>query len=207
MKVKVTKYFFGVYALSIFYAECMKVKKMFVSKCRLWKLREAENEMAFKRRVEEKEALRPEGDVEQIWDGLRQCMVKEAEAVCGRSKGPPRHRETWWWNDEVKEVVDRKRSLFLAWKNYEPGEKETNRKAYKDANKQAKRVIYKAKDDHRQEFVEELEREEAKGNLFGVVKRMASRNKGCGRRWGCQGQGGQGTGGELKDAGGLEGVL
>ena len=154
-----------------------KVKKMFVSKCRLWKLREAENEMAFKMRVEEKEALRPEGDVEQIWDGLKQCMVKEAEAVCGRSKGPPRHRETWWWNDKVKEVVERKRSLFLAWKNCEPGEKETNRKAYKEANKQAKRVIYKAKDDHRQEFVEELEREEAKGNLFGVVKRMASRNK------------------------------
>ena len=38
-------------------------------------------------------------------------------------------------------------------------------------------MIYKAKNDYRQEFVEELEREEAKGNLFGVVKRMASRNK------------------------------
>ena len=28
-------------------------------------------------------------------------MVKEAEAVCGRSKGPPRHTETCWWNDEI----------------------------------------------------------------------------------------------------------
>ena len=37
--------------------------------------------------------------------------------------------------------------------------------------------INKAKDDYRQEFVEELEWEEAKGNLFGVMKRMASRNK------------------------------
>ena len=37
--------------------------------------------------------------------------------------------------------------------------------------------LYKAKDDYRQQFVEELEMEEAKGNLFGVVKRMASRNK------------------------------
>ena len=48
-----------------------------------------------------------------------------------------------------------------------------------------KRIIYKAKDDYRQKSVEELEREEAKGrNLFGVVKRMASRNKDvviCGR--------------------------
>ena len=90
-----------------------KVKKMFVSKCRLWKLREAENEIAFKRRVEAKEALRSKDNVEQIWDELRQCMVKEAEAVCGRSKGPPRHRETWWWNDEIGEEVDRRQRLFL----------------------------------------------------------------------------------------------
>ena len=44
-----------------------KVKKMFVSKCRLWKLREADNEIAFKRRVEVKEALRSKDNVEQIW--------------------------------------------------------------------------------------------------------------------------------------------
>ena len=80
---------------------------MFVSKCRLGKLRDADIEIAFKRRVEEKEALRSEGDVEQIWDGLRQCMVSEAEAVCGRSKGPPRHRETWWWNNEIGKEVER----------------------------------------------------------------------------------------------------
>jgi hypothetical protein len=73
--------------------------------------------------------------------------------------------------------VDRKLRLFLKWKNSVPGEKKTNEVAYREANKQVKRIIYKAKDDHRQEFVEVLEREEAKGNLFGVVKRMASRNK------------------------------
>ena len=43
-----------------------KVKKMFASKCRLWKLREADNEITFKRRVEVKEALRSEDNVEQI---------------------------------------------------------------------------------------------------------------------------------------------
>ena len=73
-----------------------KVKKMFITTCRLWKLREADNEIVFKRRVEAKEALRSEDNVEQKWDGLRECMVKEAEAVCGRSKGLSRHRETLW---------------------------------------------------------------------------------------------------------------
>ena len=93
---------------------------------RLWKLREADNEIAFKRRVEVKEALRSEDNVEQIWDGLRQCMVREAEAVCGRSKGPPRHRETWWWNDEIGKEVERKRRLFVMSKNSELGEDKEN---------------------------------------------------------------------------------
>ena len=62
------------------------------------------------------------------------------------------------------------------WKNSEPGEEKKNEEAYRKANKQVKRIIYKAKDDYRQEFVE-LEKEEAKGNSFGVVKRMARRKK------------------------------
>ena len=40
-------------------------------------------------------------------------MVKEAEAVCGRSKGATRHRETWWWDDEIGKEVERKRLLYL----------------------------------------------------------------------------------------------
>ena len=71
-----------------------------------------------------------EDNVEQIWYGLRQCIVEEVEAVCGRSKGPPRHRETWWWNDEISGEVERKRCLFLMWKNSEPGEEKTKEEAY-----------------------------------------------------------------------------
>ena len=77
-------------------------------------MREADNEIAFKRRVKVKEALRSEDSVEQTWDGLRQCMVKEPEAVCG---WPPRHRERWRRNNKIGEGVERKRPLFLMWKN------------------------------------------------------------------------------------------
>jgi len=41
-------------------------------------LREARNEIAFKRRVKVKEILISEDNVEQIWDELRQCMVDSA---------------------------------------------------------------------------------------------------------------------------------
>ena len=88
-----------------------------------------------------KEALRSEDNVEKIWNGLRQCMLKEAEAICGRSNGPPRHREKWWCNDEIGEEVERKRRLFRMWKSSEPGEEEKNEEAYKKDNKQVKRII------------------------------------------------------------------
>ena len=27
-------------------------------------------------------------------------MMETAQAICGMTKGPPRHKETWWWNEE-----------------------------------------------------------------------------------------------------------
>ena len=55
---------------------------------------------------------RCEGNVEGVWNGLKSCLLEVVEDVCGRSKGRPRHRETWWWNDDVAEAVDQKRKLF-----------------------------------------------------------------------------------------------
>ena len=82
-------------------------------------------------------------------------------------------------NNKIGEGVERKRCLFLMWKNSEPGEEKTNEEActWRKANKQVKRIIYKSKDDYRQELVEEFEREETKENVFNVVKRMTSMNK------------------------------
>ena len=44
-------------------------------------------------------------------------MLEVADEVCGKTKKPPRHKETWWWNDEVKLMVEDKRRLFKSWKN------------------------------------------------------------------------------------------
>jgi len=50
--------------------------------------------------------------VDDLWRGLKQCLLEVAEEVCGETKGRQRHRETWWWNDEVAELVKNKRRLF-----------------------------------------------------------------------------------------------
>ena len=32
--------------------------------------------------------------------------------VCGRTKGSRRHKETWWWNEEIEKEVEKKRICF-----------------------------------------------------------------------------------------------
>jgi len=34
----------------------------------------------------------------------------------GLSKGPCRHKETWWWNEEVAEAVSEKKKKYPHWK-------------------------------------------------------------------------------------------
>ena len=36
--------------------------------------------------------------------------------LCGMTKGPPRHKETWWWNEEVAEAVRNKKIKYGKWK-------------------------------------------------------------------------------------------
>ena len=35
-------------------------------------------------------------DIQKKW-----LLMKETWQVCGMTKGPPRHKETWWWNRDV----------------------------------------------------------------------------------------------------------
>ena len=66
-----------------------KHKKVFVSKCRIWKLKDADKREEFKTRVQSREAI-----VEYLWQDLKNCMLDVAAEVCGQTKKPPRHKET-----------------------------------------------------------------------------------------------------------------
>jgi hypothetical protein len=53
--------------------------------------------------------------VDGSWNEMRDVMRTAAKEVCGVRRGPPRHRETWWWSREVEEVVKYKRKCFRKW--------------------------------------------------------------------------------------------
>jgi len=168
------------------------VKRQFISRRRVWKLREPVNQVVLKELVEERAERRERNGVEEIWTELKGCLIEGSDKVCGKTKQATRHKETGWWDDTVKKAIDEKRRLYILWKeekkapaNCQKGQKAgkglirtEKERAYHLANKESKRAVYKAKDAHRLKFVEELEKEwqKGKGNVYRTVKQTLRKN-------------------------------
>ena len=117
-----------------------KSRNHFLPKRKVWKLREnlhkSDFENRFKNRSEETESG---GSVEELWEKLKVDLLGCCDEVCGWTKGPPRHKVTWWWNENVERATKEKRRLWKAWK------KGGSREAYIEAKRTAKRAVYEAR--------------------------------------------------------------
>jgi len=51
-------------------------------------------------------------DVNEHWQQMKNMMMDTAQVTCGLSKGPCRHKETWWWNEKVVEAVREKKNKY-----------------------------------------------------------------------------------------------
>ena len=79
--------------------------------------------------------------------------METAQDICGITKGPCRHKETWWWNEEVAEAVREKKIKYGKWKKENTKEA---RREYKKSRQDAKRVISSAKEKKRKECANDL---------------------------------------------------
>ena len=89
-------------------------------------------------------------DAEGMWKDLKECMLSEAVSVCGETKGISRHKETWWWNDEVAALVQEKKRLFKLWKGYPQdvnADLESMKENYNRAKRAAKLAIFNTKNE------------------------------------------------------------
>jgi Reverse transcriptase (RNA-dependent DNA polymerase)/Endonuclease/Exonuclease/phosphatase family len=165
-----------------------KKREKFTSRCKVWKLREAQTRSTFQSRVEARLNVRAMGNVEEVWCGLKDCLLEEAEKVCGKTKGPRRHNETWFWSDEVGEVVKEKQRQYhifdKAKKMYETFKTDANKKtmevakkSYQQAKRNAKQAVSKAQEEERKRFGDELDDENRKGTVFRVARQMVRKNR------------------------------
>ena len=113
--------------------------KPFIPKLRIWKLKDPLVKANFEQACSEKLNSFEFESVEDTWKKLKNALLETANNCCGKTKKPLRKRETWWWTDEVKVVINEKRRLWKIWK--QGGSKEE----YLNAKRVAKRSVYLAK--------------------------------------------------------------
>jgi len=91
-------------------------REISVSRCKIWKLKERFRDEYRQRAQNRAHAIR-RGVVDLLLDGLKRCFVMEAEEVHGMTKGHQQHKETWWWNNKVSEVIKEKQQLYRIYDN------------------------------------------------------------------------------------------
>ena len=114
------------------------------------------------------------GGVNEVWERARDGLLKAAGDVCGWTKGPKRHSQTWWWNKEVEEKVQEKRTRFKQWQKKKGTDEEDDAFAkYVIGKKAAKKAVKQAQQLERKKFGERLDTVEGRKAVFRIAKQMA----------------------------------
>jgi len=101
--------------------------------------------------------------VNEHWQQKKGIKMETAQDICGTTKGPHRHKETWWWNEEVAEAVKEKNIKYRKWKKENTKEAQ---KEYKNSRQNAKRVISSAKKKKQKECANGLNDSECQNEIF-----------------------------------------
>jgi len=96
---------------------------------------------------------------------MKKIMMETAQRICGMLKAPCRHKETWWWNEEVAEAVPvrEKKMMYRKWTRKNSKEAWIE---YKKCRQSAKRVISLAKEKKQKECASDLNDPEHRNAVF-----------------------------------------
>ena len=114
-------------------------------------------------------------DIQENWLLVKETWLKGSKQVCGMTKGPPRNKETWWWNRDVEEVVV-KRKVHRAKHITKSG---GNLKSAEDkhtllvAKNEVNTAVLAAQESKLQEFTADLQSESGKKNCFRIARQKA----------------------------------
>jgi hypothetical protein len=149
-------------------------RKVFVSKCRVWKLSEPGTKSVYQARVKERMLGSSEHSVNEAWIELREGLRGVADEVCGRTKVTRKRRETRFWGEAIDRLVKDKRKKFVT--QHKTGQ-EVDKKAYRMAKRSVKRAVAKAMEVERCEFIAEITSQYKKGTIYKMVKNMVRTNR------------------------------
>ncbi|KAK3516006.1 hypothetical protein QTP70_000892, partial [Hemibagrus guttatus] len=118
-----------------------EVKDKREKKTKWWKLKKEECCEEFRQKL--RQALGGQVVLPDDWETTAEVIKETGRKVLGVSSGRRKEdKETWWWNEEVQDSVQRKR---LAKKKWDMDRIKENRQEYKELQCRVKREVSKAK--------------------------------------------------------------
>ncbi|KAK3561414.1 hypothetical protein QTP86_002553 [Hemibagrus guttatus] len=102
------------------------------------------------------------------WETTAEVIRETGRKVLGVSSGRRKEdKETWWWNEEVQDSIQRKR---LAKKKWDMDRTEENRQEYKELQRRVKREVSKAKQKAYDELYTRLDAREGEKDLYRLTR-------------------------------------
>ncbi|KAK3551067.1 hypothetical protein QTP70_011484 [Hemibagrus guttatus] len=102
------------------------------------------------------------------WETTAEVIRETGRKVLGVSSGRRKEdKETWWWNEEVQDSIQRKR---LAKKKWDMDRTEENRQEYKELQRRVKRKVSKAKQKAYDELYARLDTREGEKDLYRLAR-------------------------------------
>ncbi|KAK3564262.1 hypothetical protein QTP86_011982 [Hemibagrus guttatus] len=155
---------------------CKKKWSEIQKKTKWWKLKKEECCEEFRKTLSQ--ALGGQVVLPDDWETTAEVIRETGRKVLGVSSGRRKeNKETWWWNEEVQDSVQRKR---LAKKKWDMDRTEENRQEYKEVKCRVKREVSEAKQKAYDELYTRLETREGQKDLYRkdevrkALKRMKS---------------------------------
>ncbi|KAK3523014.1 hypothetical protein QTP86_011091 [Hemibagrus guttatus] len=135
-------------------------------KTKWWKLKKEECCEEFRQKL--RQALGGQVVLPDDWETTAEVIRETGRKVLGVSSGRRKEdKETWWWNEEVQDSIQRKR---LAKKKWDMDRTEENRQEYKELQRRVKREVSKAKQKAYDELFTRLDTREGEKDLYRLAR-------------------------------------
>ncbi|KAK3541781.1 hypothetical protein QTP86_005445 [Hemibagrus guttatus] len=135
-------------------------------KTKWWKLKKEECCEEFRQKL--RQALGGQVVLPDDWETTAEVIRETGRKVLGVSTGRRKEdKETWWWNEEVQDSIQRKR---LAKRKWDMDRTEENRQEYKELQRRVKREVSKAKQKAYDELYTRLDTREGEKDLYRLAR-------------------------------------
>ncbi|KAK3537553.1 hypothetical protein QTP70_013786 [Hemibagrus guttatus] len=145
---------------------CKKKRSKIEQKTKWWKLKKEECCEEFRQKLRQTlggQVVQPDD-----WETTAEVIRETGRKVLGVSSGRRKEdKETWWWNEEVQDSIQRKR---LAKKKWDMDRTEENRQEYKELQRRVKREVSKAKQKAYEELYTRLDTREGEKDLYRLAR-------------------------------------